>query len=262
MPAFNSASVSPSAFAPETPVGTIVAAHPALARFFEHLGIDYCCEGKQPLRDACAARNLDVVTTVALLEFAAAALDRTPTELNAAGMTLTALVDHIEQTHHVYTKSELPRLTTLADRVAASHAERDPSLLEVASIVRSLTKEMLDHMEKEETVLFPLIRRIEAESPPTGSASMIAVPIRAMEAEHEDAGHAMARLRTLTDKFTPDTISCNSHRALFAGLAAFEADLHRHVHKENNVLFRRVLEASSIETAASIRQLSGNSGLN
>jgi regulator of cell morphogenesis and NO signaling len=239
MPA--SPTASESAFAPETPVGTIVAAHPALARFFEHLGIDYCCGGRQPLRDACTALNLDVFTTIALLESAAAALDKVPTEVNAAGMTLIQLADHIQQTHHVYTKTELPRLVALADRMAASHGERDPRLLEVASVMRTLTKEMLDHMEKEEAVLFPLIRRTETEGLPTGPSSVVAAPIRAMEAEHDDAGHALARLRTLTDNFTPNDKSCNSHRALLAGLAAFEADLHRHVHKENNILFPRVL---------------------
>ena len=235
---------SASAFAPATTVGALVAAHPALARFFEHLGIDYCCGGKQPLREACATRGLDVFTTLALLESAATALDRIPTEMDAAGMTLIQLADHIQQTHHLYTKTELPRLIALADRVAASHGERDSRLLEVAAVVRTLTNEMLDHMKQEEAVLFPLIRRVESEGLPTGPASAVAERIRAMEAEHDDAGRALARLRALTDDFTPGSQSCNSHRALLAGLAAFEADLHRHVHKENNVLFPRVLGSS------------------
>jgi len=232
---------SASAFAPETTVGAIVTAHPALARFFEHLGIDYCCHGRQPLAAACAARGLEVATTIALLESAAVALDPIPTEIDAAGMTLIQLADHIQETHHVYTKTELPRLVALADRVAASHGERDPRLLEVASVMRTLTGEMLDHMHSEEVVLFPLIRRVESEGLPTGPGAAIAAPIRAMEAEHDDAGYALASLRALTDDFTPDRNSCNSHRALLAGLAAFEADLHRHVHKENNILFPRVL---------------------
>ncbi len=240
MPSPNT-TTSESAFAPETTVGAIVAAHPALARFFEHLGIDYCCGGRQSLRDACAVRSLDVFTTLALLESAAAALDNVPTEVNAAGMTLIQLANHIQQTHHLCTKTELPRLVALADRVAASHGGREPRLLEVASIVRTLTREMLDHMEKEEGVLFPLIRRVESEGSPTGPASVIAEAIRTMEAEHDDVGHALARLRTLTENFSPGSTPCNSHRALLAGLAAFEADLHRHVHKENNVLFPRVL---------------------
>ncbi|MBI2498490.1 MAG: hemerythrin domain-containing protein [Opitutae bacterium] len=54
-----------------------------------------------------------------------------------------------------------------------------------------------------------------------------------------------ARLRELTDGFTPGAEACNTHRALLAGLAEFESDLHRHVHKENNILFPRALALAS-----------------
>ena len=66
-----------------------------------------------------------------------------------------------------------------------------------------------------------------------------------MEAEHESAGKATARLRELTNGFLPDTEACNTHRALLAGLLEFESDLHRHVHKENNILFPRTIERAS-----------------
>ena len=66
-----------------------------------------------------------------------------------------------------------------------------------------------------------------------------------MEAEHETAGQITARLRELTDGFTPDGEACNTHRALLAGLAEFESDLHRHVHKENSLLFPRARALAS-----------------
>jgi regulator of cell morphogenesis and NO signaling len=223
-------------FTPEITVGTIVATHPNLARLFEHLGIDYCCGGKQLLGEACADHRLDVATTISLLESAARALDAVPSEVNAAGMTLTQIADHIEQTHHVYVKTELPRLIEMADRVASKHGERDPRLLELAAIVRTL---------REEIALFPLIRRIESQTVASCANEIISASIRAMETEHDDAGRAMARIRELTDYFTPDDEACNTHRTLLAGLAAFEADLHRHVHKENNVLFPRALAFKS-----------------
>jgi regulator of cell morphogenesis and NO signaling len=238
-----------STFSPDTTVGAIVAAHPALARFFEHLGIDYCCGGKQPLAEACAEHGLDANTTLALLESAAAALDHAPTEVNALDMTLSQLADHIESTHHAYTKAELPRLVDMADRVASKHHGRDPRLLEVASVVRTLTDEMLEHMEKEEAALFPLIRRIETETTASCAGPMILAPLQQMELEHADAGKAAARLRELTDLYTPDAEACNTQRALLSGLAAFEADLHRHVHKENNVLFPRALQRASAGAA-------------
>jgi regulator of cell morphogenesis and NO signaling len=105
---------------------------------------------------------------------------------------------------------------------------------------------MFNHMAKEEQILFPIVRALESGA--AGAAShcgSIANPIRVMEAEHDHAGGAVARLRELTDGFTAKPDDCNTHRALLAGLAQFEADLHRHVHKENNILFPRAIAMES-----------------
>jgi regulator of cell morphogenesis and NO signaling len=225
---------------PDTRIGELVAARPGLARLFEELRIDYCCGGKQTLAAASLSRGLAVTTVIAMIEAAAAALAAAPAEVDAAAMSLTQLADHIERTHHAYLKDELPRLVEMAQRVAYKHGHRDPRLPEMAETVVTLAQEMLSHMHKEEQVLFPLVRQIDAGQ--LGKfASSIANPIRQMEAEHDDAGRATERLRELTDGFTPDAEACNTHRALLDGLARFESDLHRHVHKENNVMFPRAL---------------------
>lgn len=230
-----------SVITPQTTIGELVAARPALARLFEKLGIDYCCGGKQTLNAACARRGLEVATTIALLDSTGEALVAGPKEVDAAAMSLTQLANHIETTHHAYLKAELPRLVEMADRVATKHCWRDARLAEMAAAVRDLANEMISHMQKEECVLFPLVREIEAGAKAGLRGSDLAAPIRQMEAEHEAAGQLTARLRGLTDGFTPNGEACNTHRALLAGLAEFESDLHRHVHKENNVLFPRAL---------------------
>lgn len=226
---------------PETTVGELVATRPQLARLFETLSIDYCCGGKQTLAAACARRGLEVGTTIALLESAGAAFAAGPSEVDAAAMGLGQLADHIVSTHHAYLKQELPRLAEMADRVATKHGWRDACLPELAGTVLDLAAEMMDHMRKEENILFPLVRQIEAGTANGFHCGSIANPIRQMEAEHESAGNLTAKLRLLTDGFTPAADACNTHRALLAGLAEFEADLHRHVHKENNILFPRTL---------------------
>jgi len=234
-------SSAPSVITPQSTIGEIVAARPALARIFEKLGIDYCCGGKQTLAATCARRGLEIATTIALLDSAAAALVAGPAEVDAAAMSLTELTRHIEGTHHAYLKAELPRLVEMAERVGTKHCWRDARLTDMAIAVRTLAEEMISHMEKEEGVLFPLVREIEARTNAGLRGSDLAAPIQQMESEHESAGQLTARLRELTDGFTPNTEACNTHRALLAGLAEFESDLHRHVHKENNVLFPRAL---------------------
>ena len=230
----------PSVITPETRIGELVAARPGLARFFEELRIDFCCGGRQSLATACQGRGLSVPTVITMLEAAVTALAAAPAEVDAAGMSLGGLADHIERTHHAYLKDELPRLVEMAERVAYKHGHRDGRLAEIATTVRALAEEMFSHMHKEEQVLFPLVREIEA-GPRGGFAASLAEPIRCMEMEHDDAGRATERLRELTDGFMPDAEACNTHRALLDGLARFEADLHRHVHKENNVMFPRAL---------------------
>ena len=231
-------------FTVDTTVGAIVAARPSLARLFEELDIDYCCGGQKPLAELARARGLDPVTLLALIEAASDALAAGSPEIDVTALTLTALADHIERTHHVYVKAELPRLVEMADRVARKHGWRDARLSEVSATTTDLALEMTSHMDKEERILFPFIRQLETSPGADFHGGSIANPIRQMEHEHESAGRAVARLRELTDGFQPDENACNTHRALLAGLAEFAADLHRHVHKENNVLFPRALAAA------------------
>jgi regulator of cell morphogenesis and NO signaling len=221
-------------------VRNIVAAHPGLAGLFERAGIDYCCGGKRTLAQACAAKGLDPLTFAVLLE-ATTKLPAGGPVVDAGAMTLTALVDHIEQTHHHYLKEALPALVEKAERVAHKHGWRDPRLALVAETMRALAEEMVHHMAKEEQILFPLVREREQTGTVCGHGGSVANPIRQMEREHDGAGAAVARLRELTDGFTPDADACNTHRAMLAGFARLETDLHEHVHKENDVLFPRVL---------------------
>ena len=55
------------------------------------------------------------------------------------------------------------------------------------------------------------------------------------------AGSALARIRELTADFEAPPYACGTYRAMLDGLRALEADLHTHIHLENNILFPRVI---------------------
>ena len=107
------------------------------------------------------------------------------------------------------------------------------------------------YMLKEEQILFPMIRQLEAsQSVPAFHCGSVGNPIGQMELEHDQAGAALVQLRALTDGFNPPDWACNTYRAMLDALAGLEHDLHQHVHKENNILFPRAIALESERQAA------------
>ena len=230
----------------EETVGMLVAEQPLRAAVFDRFGIDYCCGGKQTLEDACLKGGINPAEVIVCLqENDACALLDTGVEIWLHA-TLTELTDHIQQTHHAYLKAELPRLQDLADKVARVHGIKEPRLIEVASVFSAMRQEIEQHTNKEDLILFPFIRKLDQKNGvPKAPFGTVANPVRCMEAEHNDAGEALIKLRELTDQYTAPEHACNSWRALVGGLAHLDQDLRSHIHKENTILFPKAIEAES-----------------
>jgi regulator of cell morphogenesis and NO signaling len=227
---------------PETTVGQLVAERPARSQVFERLGIDYCCGGRKTLTASCAERGLSTNAVLSALadadQNAPAAADTDP-----ARMGISELCDHIEETHHAHLRETLPRLMMLTDKVANAHGERNANLIAVRDLFIDFRAELEAHMMKEEMILFPLCRQMEAATGPVRAhCGSVANPIRVMFAEHDDAGEAMEKFRAWTNDYTAPDGACNTYRAMLDALATLEADMHQHVHKENNILFPRAIE--------------------
>jgi len=211
---------------------------PQATRLFETLGIDYCCGGGQTLRDACASANVSVDEVVGKLVASVKQSAASPAA-DWASANLTDLADYIVTKHHAFVRQELPRLEQLLNKVAAKHGETHPELIKIRSIFRSVNDELTSHLMKEEQILFPYIKELEAQKssnrrPMFGS---VRNPIHMMEIEHDSAGDAMKEMRDLSRNFAAPEEGCFSYKTLYQGLAEFEADLHQHIHLENNILF-------------------------
>src|SRR5437764_237441 len=92
-------------------VREIALEQPSSIRVFERYGIDYCCGGRKPLSEACAARSVEVDAVIAELE--AAATGKAEKADEATEKSLAGLCAQIVATHHEYVKRELPRLAGL-----------------------------------------------------------------------------------------------------------------------------------------------------
>ena len=215
-------------------------------RIFEKFGIDYCCGGGQSLEQACEKANIPIDRVLDALEMAEATARAAQQVHNWNREPLSDLIAHIKRTHHEYTREETARLTALLQKVCSVHGKNHPELFEIRETFEGLAQELTTHLMKEEMVLFPYIERMEEaviQSEPVLPAPFGSVqnPVAMMEHEHDAAGEALRAIRKATSEFTPPADACVSYQTLYKALAAFEADLHQHIHLENNILFPRAI---------------------
>ena len=142
-------------------------------------------------------------------------------------------------------------MKVLAEKVEAVHGKNHSELQEVKSLVVEMVDELDGHMAKEEDVIFPAIlegeKNLESGINPHISLSHLVQPLKILRWEHAVTGDEFQKLRRLTRGFSVPADGCTSYRELYDGLIELEADLHRHVHLENNILFRKVEEEGILE---------------
>lgn len=219
-------------------LGDVVTNHPGGAVVLERFGIDYCCGGSVTFTVACSEAGLDP-REVADQVVAADRVAERRADAGYAALGLAELADHIESTHHAYLHGEFPRLIELTAKIAAVHGERHPELAEVARLTVAVRDDLEPHMAREEQILFPAIRAIDAAGSAGGTG--VSAPIARMMQEHEATGELLARLREVSGGYEVPADGCATYQAAYQGLEAMERDTHLHIHKENNVLFPRVL---------------------
>jgi regulator of cell morphogenesis and NO signaling len=237
-------------FSGETKVKDIALSNPAARQVLEDAGLDYCCGGGKSLHDACLHADTSVKEILDRLHENSD--DTTPEDMSWVAAPLSEITRHIREKHHRYVRAEIPRIHALLDKVTAKHGKNHAEVVDIGRLFTEVGKEMIMHMQKEEQILFPYIDALERAANAHSSVEppffqTVKNPIHAMMKEHDAAGELVRQIRCFSSEYTAPADACTSFKALYEGLKEFEADLHQHVHLENNVLFPRAVE---VEAAA------------
>ncbi|WP_345873243.1 iron-sulfur cluster repair di-iron protein [Shewanella algae] len=222
----------------ERRVGELVVEDFRNAHVFSRFGIDFCCGGGRSLASACERAGAEPTEVLHALSQLAA--EGTPDDA-LAKLPLGELIEHIEATHHKYIRDTAPLLLEYAQKMVRAHGEHYEEIKPLAGWIRALMDDLLPHLQKEEQILFPAIRALSQGQEFNACFGHIGNPIRAMEYEHDEAGQILAKLQQLTNHYQAPEHACTTWRVCYATLAEFEADLHRHIHLENNLLFPKAL---------------------
>jgi regulator of cell morphogenesis and NO signaling len=233
----------------ETKIKDIALSHSTARHILEDAGLDYCCGGGKSLQEACL--HADVPAEQILKRLSENSAEVGPNDENWTSASLVDLTRHIRESHHRYVRGAIARVQDLLDKVAAKHGENHREILEIRRLFIEVGKEMVMHMQKEEQILFPYIDALDRANRSHASVEppffqTVKNPIHAMMKEHDAAGELLRQIRNASSEYTVPADACTSFKALYQDLKEFEADLHQHVHLEDNILFPRAVGLETV----------------
>ncbi len=142
-----------------------------------------------------------------------------------------SIIEHILARYHQVHRQQLADILQLTEKVSITHSAQFPAA--VLPLLQNLQVELINHMLKEERVLFPMILN--------GAGTNAAMPIQVMRHEHDEHTEAVAQLLIHTNNLTPPSNACGSWQRLYSDLDTLFTDLREHIALENGILFSRTL---------------------
>jgi regulator of cell morphogenesis and NO signaling len=224
-----------------TLVKDIVNEFPKSSDVFKKHRIDFCCGGNIPIEQA--ATSSDVELDLLLSELNVVIEKSSAEEINVEVWTdsdSNTIIDHVISHYHRPLIEELTQLSPYVTKVSRVHGDHHPELLKVNELFYEFKKEMIEHTRKEEEIVFPLIKKLEANEVENTEEAINM--IFELEKEHDAAGAILKELRTITSDYALPFDACGTYTLVYQRLEMLEADTFMHVHLENNILFPRYIK--------------------
>lgn len=219
-------------------IGGIVAILPKAGEVFRGYNIDFCCGGNRLLAEAIKEQQLNEEEIMHKLEETYQDAQELVKKVNFCDMKSSELIEYIVTTHHGYLKRALPETGEMTAKILRAHGANHQELFKVHKLLNNLKTELEQHLIKEEELLFPLVKKHEA-NPSKQLIADINRVISETEEEHEGAGDILKELRKITGEYTVPADGCRTFELTYSMLQELEGDLFQHIHLENNILFRR-----------------------
>lgn len=223
----------------DSKVGEIVKTNFKTAQIFDKNNIDFCCGGGISLEEACKKSNTNINELIPELEALVTLNDPDSKYFNS--LELDELSDYIVKRHHSYVRENITFLLQKLQKLCDVHGQNHPELFEIKDLFEGAAENLSNHMVKEETILFPLIKVLVANKNNSANienqAGKLNETINSLDEEHQTEGVRFEKISTLTNNYTCPPDGCTTYQITFQTLKDFEQDLHRHIHLENNILF-------------------------
>jgi regulator of cell morphogenesis and NO signaling len=220
---------------------------PASIRLFEKYELDYYRNGWQSLRSACLGKGLSYDAIDAELSELTES-EKIVHSFTLEDMSTERLVDYINGRYHSNEHNLLKGMQEDMDKLLADPECKQRTLLErFVPLFLQMKTQLLQHSDKEDEVLFPLMRRLSEQlrnkvlkTSPDEPATLKRA-IHLLQQEHEAILQLLDEVKAAAQQFSVPANASPEYGVLMHDFLLFEQDMHMHLHIENNILFPRLL---------------------
>ncbi|PLS02947.1 iron-sulfur cluster repair di-iron protein [Neobacillus cucumis] len=221
-------------------VRDIVNEIPKASDIFKKNRIDFCCGGNIPLSQAAVQNGLNLENILEELKIVFEKYENTEKDVEVwTDSDSHTIIDHVITNYHRTSEEELTMLSPYVTKVARVHGAHHPELVKMNELFYEFKKELLEHMAKEEEIVFPLIKQLADGTAPNPEEAIRMID--ELEKEHDHAGELLRQIRAVTSDYALPIDACGTYRLVYARLESLESLTFMHVHLENNILFPRYL---------------------
>lgn len=212
---------------------------------FKKYGVNYCCDGKLTLLQACTDRNLDCNAIINELTDATRNI-YISNALQFSQWKLDFLIDYIVNVHHAYQKIAIPSIEATLISVAGD-GNNPPELNGILELFQKLVKVILPQNLHEEEIVFPYIKQMENAHRRKETYGRLFVrtlrkPLSHFENENAEITDLVKQIQSYTNNYKFPIQACTNYQILFHKLFEFHQDMVQHKHLENNILLPRAVE--------------------
>ncbi|MCX8019975.1 MAG: DUF542 domain-containing protein [Chitinophagaceae bacterium] len=216
------------------------------ADVFSKYKIEYCCGARFPLHIVCSMRGIDETALINELEEAVSehSLCRKP---DYSEWSVDFLTDYIINIHHNYLRKSLPVVSENLKQFDEEHPGRFHYMNDLKHLFHKLEKILISHIVEEEEIIFPYLRNIShAYNSKDSYAGLLVRTLRKplkqiIHQTHREVFGILDNLRGLTNRYTPPSQTCLSHKVFFYKLSELDKDLNQHFFMENKILLPKVI---------------------
>ena len=223
----------------EYKIGDLIAINPGSIFIFSKLGIDFYAHYDNLIINLLLNKRAilsDVINEA--ISYKSEVFKSIKPEL----WTPSFIIDFIIQNHHFYLNKKLPELSALIHHLEKNQGASNPQFQRLKEKFSQFVDEITEHLEEEEKIIFPAIRKIEKIKSKLSKTQKeeLSEKLNWMQEDHYLTGDSFSSFRKLCNNYHLNEDDIPGMKLLYEEFEELETDFALHILFENHFLIQSI----------------------